>query len=121
MFLRKLMVIVVPLLLAGLLCVVFPLLLGMPFWTDALVGLLLGVCLALLLPLSGASKRREPFAGLLWVSAVILLVVVIVQYLETRGISVPVLGMLRTTQGPVVMVECAFIGYMLTAFIRTRK
>ena len=121
MFLRKLCVMVLPLVMAALLCLVLPMMEGMPFWTDALVGLLLGVCLALLLPLSGASKRREPFAVLLWVPAVILLVVVIVQYLETRGISVPVLGMLRTTQGPVVMVECAFIGYMLTAFIRTRK
>ena len=69
MFLRKLMVIFVPLLLAGLLCVAFPLLLELKlgFWTNVTMGFLLGLGLALLLPLSGASRRREPFAGLLWV------------------------------------------------------
>lgn len=121
MFLRKLLVIVVPLLLAGLLCIVFPLVLRLGFWTNVLMGGLLGVSLALLLPLSGASKRREPFAGLLLVPAVTLVVLVVVQYLEGRGIAVPVLGVFRTTQPTVVLVECAFIGYMLTAVIRTKK
>ena len=65
MFLRKLLVIVVPLVLCGL-CVFFlPLLGGFGLWSDLLQGLILGALLALLLPLSGASRRKEPFATLL--------------------------------------------------------
>ena len=121
MFLRKLVVMVVPLLLAGLLCMVFPLLVGLGFWTNVLIGLLLGLSLALLLPLSGASKRREPFAGMLWVPLLMLIAVVTVQYLESTGVTVPVLGTLRTHQPTVVLVECAFIGFMLVTVIRTKK
>ena len=109
MFLRKLLVMFVPLLLAGLLCVALP------------RRLHLGLSLALLLPLSGASKRREPFAGLLLFPALTLLALVVVQYLEYRGIAVPVLGVFRTSQPVVVLVECAFAAYMLTAVIRTKK
>lgn len=121
MFLRKLLVIFVPLLLAGLLCVALPLLLQLGFWTNVIMGGLLGLSLALLLPLSGASKRREPFAGLLLFPALTLLALVVVQYLEYRGIAVPVLGVFRTSQPVVVLVECAFAAYMLTAVIRTKK
>ena len=54
MFLRKLLVIVVPLVLCGL-CVFFlPLLGGFGLWSDLLQGLILGALLALLLRLSGA-------------------------------------------------------------------
>ena len=123
MFLRKLVVMAVPLLLAGLLCVAFPLIveMGLDFWTNVIMGVLLGLSLALLLPLSGASRRREPFAGMLWVPLLLLIAVVTVQYLESTGITVPVLGMLRTHQPTVVLVECAFIGFMLVTVIRTKK
>ena len=50
MFLRKLLVIVVPLILCGL-CVFFlPLLGGFGLWSDLLQGLILGALLALLIP-----------------------------------------------------------------------
>ena len=112
MFLRKLVVIFVPLLLAGLLCVAFPLILQLQlgFWTNVLMGGLLGVSLGLLLSLSGLSKRREPFAGLLWVPLVVLAAIVGMQAFEVMS-----------AQGPMVLVESAFIGYMLVAVIRTRK
>ena len=121
MFLRKLMVIFVPLLIVTVLCVVFPLVTELGFFTNVILGALLGAGLALLLPLSGVAKRREPFAGLMWVPLVTLAAVVVVQYLESRGITVPVLGFLRTTQPTVVLVETAFVGYMLVAVIRTKK
>lgn len=58
MFLRKLLVIFVPLVLCGL-CVFFlPLLGGFGLWSDLLQGLILGALLALLLPLSGASPPQ---------------------------------------------------------------
>lgn len=121
MFVRKLVVIVVPLLLAALLCWVFPYLMTLGFWTNVLMGAILGGALALLLPLSGASKRREPFAGLLWVPLLTLCAVVAAQYMESIGIEVPVLGLFRTDQAQTVLVESAFIGYMAVQVIRTKK
>lgn len=122
MFLRKLTVMVAPLLLALLLCVLLPVMNGLGFWSNVLKGVVLGVALALLLPVSGAGKRREPFAGLLWIPAVLLAGVVVYQYLNSMGMaSLPVLDMLATRDGQVVLVECAFAGYMATQCIRTRK
>lgn len=121
MFLRKLVVIIVPLLLTALLCVLLPALEGMPFWTEVFRGLALGVGLALLLPLSGASRRREPFAGLLWAPVLLLAVTVLVQYLLVIGIDLPVLNVLRTSDGNVVLAECAFLGFMAVQTIRTKK
>lgn len=122
MFLRKLTVMVAPLLLALLLCVLLPVMNGLGFWSNVLKGLLLGVTLALLLPISGAGKRREPFAGLLWIPTLLLAAVVVYQYLNSVGtLSLPVFDMLATRDGQVVLVECAFPGYMATQCIRTRK
>lgn len=121
MFVRKLVVIVVPLLLTALLCWVFPLLGGLGFWSNVLMGVGLGVCLALLLPLSGASRRKEPFAGLLWAPLLLLCIIATGQYLSSIQIVIPVLDMFRTSHGSVVLVECAFIGYMAVQVIRTKK
>ena len=121
MFLRKLVVVVLPLLMAALLCFLFPLLEGMPFWTEVFKGGTLGVSLALLLPLCGATKKREPFSGLLWVPLVTLIVVVLSQYLAVLGISVPLLDMLRTGDSNVILVECAFVGFLAVQMLRTRK
>ena len=122
MFLRKLTVMVAPLLLALLLCLLLPVMNGLGFWSNVLKGLLLGITLALLLPISGAGKRREPFAGLLWIPALLLVAVVAYQYLNSMGVcSLPVLDMLATRDGQVVLVEWTFAGYMATQCIRTRK
>ena len=122
MFLRKLTVMVAPLLLALLLCLLLPVMNGLGFWSNVLKGILLGVTLALLLPISGAGKRREPFAGLLWISALLLTAVVVYQYLSSMGMAtLPMLDMLSTRDGQVVLVECTFVGYMATQCIRTRK
>lgn len=121
MFLRKLVVIVVPLLLAALLCWLFPLLLNLGFWTNVLMGVILGAALALLLPLSGASKRREPFAGLMWLPLLLLCVIVAGQYMAGIGMYVPVLDLFKTSLPQTVLVECAFIGYMAVQVIRTKK
>ena len=121
MFLRKLCVIVLPLVMAALLCLLLPLMEGIPFWTEAFQGLTLGVALALVLPLCGAIKKREPFSGLLWAPLTTLIIVVLSQYLAVLGISVPVLDMLKTGDGNVILVECAFIGFLAVQMIRTRK
>lgn len=122
MFLRKLTVMFVPLLLVVAVCLLLPALSGLGFWSSVLKGVLLGVALALLLPLAGASRRREPFAGLMWLPTLVLVAVVAYQYMSSTGMaSLPVLGMLNTQDGQVVLAECAFIGYMLTQCLRTRK
>lgn len=121
MFVRKLVVMVVPLLLAALLCWIFPLLEGLGFWRNVLTGLGIGVSLALLLPLSGASKRKEPFAGLLWVPLLVLFLVVLGQTLAVNGVDAPVLSLVETSRPEVVLVECAFIGFMSVQAIRTKK
>ena len=122
MFLRKLTVMVAPLLLALLLCLLLPVMNGLGFWNNVLKGILLGITLALLLPISGAGKRREPFAGLLWIPALLLAAIVVYQYLSSMGMAnLPVLDMLSTRDGQVVLVECTFVGYMATQCLRTRK
>lgn len=122
MFLRKITVMVVPLLLTLALCLLMPVMSGLGFWSNVVRGILLGTGLALLLPLSGAGKKKEPFAGLLWVPAVLLVLVVIYQYLAAvQAVSVPILDMLVTTNGQVVLVECTFVGYMAAHSLRTKK
>ena len=121
MFLRKLCVVVLPLLMAGLVCLLFSVMEGNPFWTEVLQGITLGVCLALLLPLCGATKKREPFAGLLWAPLMTLIIVVLSQYLAVIGIEMPVLSMLRTGDSNVILVESAFIGFLLVEMLRTRR
>ena len=121
MFLRKLLVMAVPLLLCLLACLAVPLS-GDAFFSRVITGALLGVTLALLLPLSGAVKRREPFGALLWVPTALLLLVVVFQYLQMNGLAnVPVLNLLTPAQPNVVLVECAFIGFMLVTCLRTRS
>ena len=120
MFLRKLVVIVLPLLMTVLLCLMLPLMEGIPFWTEVLKGTALGVLLALLLPLCGAIKKREPFANLLWVPLTVLIVTVLSQYLWVIGIQIPVLDMLHTTDSNVILVECAVAGFLTVQLIRTK-
>ena len=122
MFLRKLTVMVAPLLLCALLCLLMPVLNGLGFWSNVLKGVLLGGVLALLLPLSGAGRRREPFAGLLWLPTVVLIATVAYQYLEASGlVKLPVLDLLSTRDGQVVLVETTLAAYMLVQCLRTRK
>ena len=110
MFLRKLLVIVVPLVLCGL-CVFFlPLLGGFGLWSDLLQGLILGALLALLLPLSGASRRKEPFATLLVVPMLAL------QLMRALGVALP----FQPVSGCTMMIECTFLSFMTVQAIRTK-
>ncbi len=122
MFLRKLTVIAVPLGLLILLCLLIPLFstLG-AFFSSLLLGLALGTALALLLPLAGATRLREPFAFLLWIPAVVVLLVLLYQYLAGMGTDVPLLRLLATNDTRLVTVEGAFASYMITFSVRTGR
>ncbi len=122
MFLRKLIVIVVPLGMMLLICLCSPLFAGMDaFFGSLLLGLLLGCALGLLLPLAGATQLREPFAWLLFVPALITLLILLYQYLASLGADVPLLRLLNTRDSRVITVEGAFAAYMLTFSIRTGR
>ena len=128
MFLRKLTVIVVPLCMLVLLCLLMPLLFSLDwFFGGLLIGLLLGALLSLLLPLAGATRLREPFAWLLWIPAVLILLVLLYQYLASVGAGqdLPVLRMLVVSSGSsgswIVALEGAFAAYLLAFSIRTGR
>ncbi len=121
MFLRKLTVILVPLFLCLGVCLAVASMNSLGFFLWVIAGCLLGIALALLLPLSGASRMREPFGNLLWVPALVLGLIVVYQYLHSAGqMQLPLLRALATSHGSVIMTECAFVGFMLTTVIRTR-
>ena len=120
MFLRKLTVIAVPLGLLILICILMPLFAD-AFFGSVLLGCALGVSLGLLLPLAGATRMREPFAHLMWIPAVILLLLLIWQYLMLNGISVPVLNLLGSNDARVFTVESTFMAYLITFSVRTGR
>ena len=103
MFLRKLTVILLPLAMLFLLCLAMSLLFNLSwFFGSLLIGTLLGILLALLLPLAGATRLREPFAWLLFIPAVVIVLILLYQYLASIGVGndLPVLRML-------VLLECS--------------
>ena len=119
MLLRRLVAALGPLLLCVLVCAVLR-------WLDSLMGatsflaflvkgLLLGVALALTLPLAGVRARTNGLTGWLLLGAGLLAAVLAYQYLETEGlISVPVLRAVLSINGQVVLTEGAVLGYLCT-------
>jgi hypothetical protein len=74
-----------------------------------------------LIPLMGG-RKREPFAGLFWVSAVLLFLTVTYQYLyQTGAWRLMALSFLAAAGPQVVLVECAFLGFLVTAAIRSGR
>ncbi len=125
MFLRKLLVIVLPLLICLALGFLFPFmseqLPDLGFFQNVLKGLLLGAALALMIPLAGG-RRRDPFAKLLWAPAGILFFVVLYQFLHQAGqANVEGLNLLYTNNGQVVLVENAFLGFLFTTALRASR
>ena len=124
MFLRKLTVLLVPLGMLLVMCLLAPLFYSMsPYFGSLLQGALLGVLLALLLPLAGATKMREPFAWLLWIPAAVILLILLYQYLASQGVGrdLPVLRLLATSDSRIITIEAAFAAYMLAFSVRTGK
>lgn len=124
MFLRKLTVLILPLGLLLVLCLLVPLFGSMDkFFGPLLLGSVLGVMLALLLPLSGATKYREPFAWLLWIPSAVVLLILLYQFLALNriGQNVPVLRLLATGDYRIITSEAAFASYMLAFSVRTGK
>ena len=124
MFLRKLTVIMLPLGMLLVLCLLVPFFGAMDkFFGPLLLGSVLGALLSLLLPLSGATKYREPFAWLLWIPSAVILLVLLYQFLaiNQEGLNLPVLRLLVTGDTRIIIVESAFAAYMLAFSVRTGK
>jgi len=124
MFLRKLTVLLVPLGMLLLLCLLVPLFGSLDkFFGPLLLGAVLGVMLALLLPLSGATKYREPFAWLLWIPSAVILLILLYQFLVMNQAfkDVPLLRLLATGDSRIIIIESAFAAYMLAFSVRTGK
>ena len=124
MFLRKLTVLLVPLAMLLVLCLLIPLFGAMDkFFGPLLLGSVMGVLLALLLPLAGATKLREPFAWLLWIPAAVILLILLYQFLASQqtGQDIPLLRLLVTGDTRIITAEAAFAAYMLAFSVRTGK
>ncbi|MBQ6382767.1 MAG: hypothetical protein IJJ42_04130 [Clostridia bacterium] len=122
MFLRKLIVIVLPLGMLLIISLLTPVLASLgAFWGSLLLGLCLGTALGLLLPLSGATRLREPFAWLLWIPAAVILLILLYQYLASMGLDIPLLRLLAVNDTRIITVESAFAAYMLTFSVRTGR
>jgi len=105
-------------------CLVVPLISGLSlFFGSLLLGALLGIALALLLPLAGATRLREPFAWLLWIPAAVILLVLLYQFLALNqtGRDIPLLRLLITSDARILTAESAFAAYMLTFSLRTGR
>jgi len=124
MFFRKLIVILIPLGMLLLLCLLVPLFSSMDaFWGSLLLGAALGILLSLLLPLSGATRFREPFAWMLVIPSAIVILILLYQFLVIQNVggNIPVLRLLATGNMRIITAEAAFSAYMLTFSIRTGK
>ena len=120
MLLRKLTAALLPLLLCVVFCAALRLLDGWlgagGFWVFALKGVLLGGLLALVLPIAGVRAHTNGLTPWLFTGAGVLLAVLLYQYMETIGtLHSAFLSSLLTVNGQVVLVESAFMGYLMAA------
>lgn len=126
MLLRKLAAALGPLLLCLVVCAAFR-------WVDGLLGaanfsafllkgLLLGLCLALVLPLAGVSARTNGLVPWLFAGAGLLLILLAYQYLETSGVLHSALLLnLISINGQVVLVESTVMGYLCATALMYRR
>ncbi len=117
MLLRKLVAALCPLLLCLVLCLLYRWLDGVLaaglFGSFLLKGLLLGVALALIIPLAGLRCHAKGLQPWLYMGAALLGVTLGYQYLETIGaVHSQLLLSLFTLNGQVILVESAAAGFM---------
>ncbi len=127
MLLRKLLAVVCPLLLCLLTCVLFrwldELFALSPFFQFLLKGLILGLCVALLLPVAGITVRNTGLTGWLFAAAGLLLLTLAYQYLETVGaLHWPAVRTVIGINGQVVLVESTVTSFLLlTAALNVKR
>ena len=85
-------------------------------WCVGILALVWGLAGWLLLPLSGASRRKEPFATLLVVPMIVLIVLLALQLMRALGVALP----FQPVSGCTMMIECTFLSFMTVQAIRTK-
>ena len=125
MFLRKLVAAVCPLLLCILLGAAFGWLDGLGwfngFWSYALKGLLLGILLALVLPIGGVKSRMNGLQAWFLGGVGLLAALVLLQYLTfAQVLRLSLLEMLGLNP-QVVLAEGTVIGFMLVTVVLNRR
>ena len=126
MLLRKLVAAVCPLLLCLFTCMIFYWLDGLTergsFFPFALKGVVLGVCVALLLPAAGITCQTNGLVRWLFVAAGALFVLLLYQYLENiRALSWPWLKAMVSISGQPVLVESVVMGFLLVTAVLNRN
>ena len=127
MLMRKLLAVFGPLLICLLTCTAYMWLdRWMPagsFFLYVLKGVLLGLGLALALPVAGIAAKNTGLTALLYISAGLLAAILAYQYLETVGaVHWPTLKALITVNAQVVLIESTAAGYLaLTAALNRRR
>ncbi len=126
MLMRKLLVVLGPLLLCLLCSVLFRWLDGLQaagsFFVFVLKGLALGVAIALVLPVAGIRTHNNGLTGLLYIAAGLLALALLYQYLETVGaVHWLALRAIFSLNGQVVLIQSAMLSFAaLTAALGTR-
>lgn len=118
MFLRKAIIVVVPLLLCLITCLLFRLLDG---WLGAgdfaaylLKGLLLGGMLGIIFPVAGIRVFSSGLPKWLFAGAGLCLAVLLMQYLTMCGVvRIDALQVLLNVNGQVILAEGALSGFMI--------
>jgi len=127
MLMRKLLAAVCPLLLCLLTCVLFrwldELFAPEPFFQYLLKGVLLGLCVALLLPVAGITVKNTGLTGWLFAAAGLLALTLLYQYLETAGaVHWPAVLTVIGINGQVVLVESTVMSFLaLTAALNVKR
>ena len=127
MLIRRLFVVLGPILMCLLTCLFFRWLDGLlaagNFFLYALKGIGLGLCVALLLPVAGLSVQSTGLTGFLYIAAGLLFLTLVYQYLETLGaVNWPALRAIISINGQVVLVESTVMGFLtLTAALRGKR
>ena len=126
MLMRRLLAVFGPIVLCLLTCAVF-------MWLDrwfapgsfflyALKGIVLGLCVALVLPAAGISAKNTGLTPMLFIGAGLLLLTLVYQYMETVGaVSVPALRATLSINAQVVLIESTVMGYLALAGVLNRR
>lgn len=126
MLLRKLVAALCPLLLCLLACAAYRwldgVLLASSFFSFLAKGVLLGILVAVLLPVAGVRSRSNGLIPWLFAGAGLLLLLLNYQYLETAGlVHSRFLLALLSINGQVVLVESTVMSFLCVTGLMNRR
>lgn len=82
------------------------------FIWDALLGVLLGIALAMLPTMSGFKLRKNAATGMYWICGFLTLLLIFYQYMTmVTGMKLDVLAFMHPTTARVRIVEGVILGY----------